>query len=234
MLSVTEVHKSFGGNEILKGISFDVIQGEIVTLIGKIGSGKSTIINLICGLIKPESGKIFINNCMVDPSNRDYIKDLGFLLSGDYLIDDFSTILYWECIGKLLHLNRRYVKNKIKFLIDLCEITNPGIPINQLSSGNKMLVKIGTMLLNDPKILVLDEPFIHLDIEKVNKIEDILSVHNSLGGTIFFTSHQPEPIFRISKKLLLLDNGIISGSLDVKKYGNYDSFRNNLSDYFRN
>ena len=104
MIRIFEVYKNYVGKTVLNGVSFEVKPGEFVTLIGKIGSGKSTIINIICGLVKPDSGQILYNGKRVDFSNRAYIKNIGFLLSGDYLIEDFSTILYWESIGRLLNL----------------------------------------------------------------------------------------------------------------------------------
>jgi ABC-type multidrug transport system ATPase subunit len=233
MIKIFEVYKNYVGKTILNGISFEVKPGEFVTLIGRIGSGKSTIINIICGLVKPDSGQFLYNGTLVDFSNRAYMKNIGFLLSGDYLIEDFSTILYWECIGRLLNFRRDYIKKRIKYLLDLCEISDPHKPINQLSSGNKMLVKIGTMLFNAPQILIIDEPFINLDIGEIFKIEKILLECHKTGNTVFMTTHYPEPIFRISNELLLLENGVIKDHLFVKEYANYDSFRNNLSDYFR-
>ena len=106
MIKLCEIHKSFSSKKVLNGISFEVKPGDFVTLIGKIGSGKSTLINLICGLLKPDKGQIIIDNKKVDFSNRTYINSIGFLLSGDYLIEDFSTILYWDCIGRLLNLRK--------------------------------------------------------------------------------------------------------------------------------
>ena len=94
----------------------------LVTLIGKIGSGKSTIINLICGFLKPDSGLVFIDNVKrLRFQIETYIKEVGFFLSGDYLIEDFSTILYWDCIGRLLNLKRVFVKERIKYLCRLCK-----------------------------------------------------------------------------------------------------------------
>lgn len=233
MIRLDEVYKSFSNKKVLNGISFEVKSGELVTLIGKIGSGKSTIINLICGLLKPDKGHILIDNVEVSYSNRTYIKSLGLLLSGDYLIEDFSTILYWNCIGRILNLKATYIKERINYLLSLCNISDPNKPIGQLSSGNKMLVKIGTMLINSPKILIIDEPFNQLDIGEIYTIENILIDYHNLGNTIFLTTHYPEPIYRISNELILLDEGIIKEHLFINKFDSYDSFRKSLSDYFK-
>lgn len=233
MIRLKEICKKYKNESVLNGVSFEIKSGEFVTLIGRIGSGKSTIINIICGLVKPNSGQFYYNEKHIDFSKRSYIKDFGFILSGDYLIEDFSTILYWESIGKLLNLKRDYIKKRIDYLLELCNISIPSKPISQLSSGNKMLVKFGTMLINDPKVLIIDEPFIHLDIAEVNKIENILIKCHEEGKTIFMTTHSPEPIFRISNKLLILEDGVIKEHLFVKDFSNYILFRNNLSIYFK-
>lgn len=233
MIKLVEVYKEYSGISVLNGVTFNVKSGDIVTLIGKIGGGKSTIINLICGLLKPDKGQIFIDNRRIGVLNRDYIKDVGFILSGDYLIEDFSTILYWDCIGRLLNLKKEFIKERIKFLLDLCEISDPKMPISKLSSGNQMLVKIGTMLLHSPKLLVIDEPFNQLDIGEISKIEKILSGCQKNGNTIFMTSHYPEPIFNLSNEILLLEGGIIKENITQKNFVDYTSFRNSLSDYFK-
>jgi ABC-type multidrug transport system ATPase subunit len=233
MIKLFEVYKEYKGKNVLKGVTFEVKSGDIVTLIGKIGSGKSTIINIICGLLKIDSGKVFIENKAVDFTNRDYIKDIGFILSGDYLIADFSTLIYWDSIGRLLNLKKGHIKERIRFLLELCEISDPNKPISQLSSGNKMLVKVGTMLLNSPKMLIIDEPFNQLDIGEISKIEKILLECQKQGNTIFLTSHYPEPIFRLSDEILLLEDGIIKENIFLNNFIDYNSFRVSLSDYFK-
>ena len=233
MIKLVEVYKEYSGVSVLNGVTFNVKSGDIVTLIGKIGGGKSTIINIICGLLKPDKGQVFIDNRRIGVLNRDYIKDVGFILSGDYLIEDFSTILYWNCIGRLLNLKKELVKERIKFLLDLCEISDPKKPISKLSSGNQMLVKIGTMLLHSPKLLVIDEPFNQLDIGEISKIEKILFDCQKNGNTIFMTSHYPEPVFRLSNEILLLEGGIIKENINPQNFIDYNSFRNSLSDYFK-
>jgi ABC-type multidrug transport system ATPase subunit len=232
MIRLDNIYKAYRSINVLKGVSFDINFGELLALVGKIGSGKTTIINLMCGLIKPDKGKLFYKDRSIDFSDRSYIKDWGFLLSGDYLLEDFSTILYWRSIGKLLKLKRVQIENRIECISDLLDIKELLTPIGKLSSGNKMLVKFGTMLLSDPDILILDEPFIHLDILEINKIENILKNYHKEGKTIFLTTHSPEPLFRICKEILILDNGIIQNRINVNEFSSYYLFYNSLRDYF--
>lgn len=232
MIRLIEIYKEYPGLKVLNGVTFEVKSGQIVTLIGRIGGGKSTIINIICGLLKPDSGHIFIDGKRIGVLNREYIKDVGFIFSGDYLIEDFSTIFYWNCIARLLNLNKEDIKQRIKYLLDLCEISDPRKPISELSSGNKMLVKIGTMLIHSPKLLIIDEPFNQLDIGEISKVEKILFECQKNGKTIFMTSHYPEPIFNLSDEILLLEGGKIKENITVNKFVDYASFRSNLSDYF--
>ena len=193
MIKLYKIRKQFKRNTVLHSISFEVQRGDFKTIIGKIGSGKSTIINLICGLLKPDSGQIYFEDKLIKPADRTYIQKIGFLLSVNYLIEDFSTILYWKSIGKLLNLKRDYIENRISYLLNLFNISDPNLDIGYLSSGNQMLTKIGAMLLSSPEILIIDEPFIHLDMKEVSKIENILKTFNENGITILMATHYSEP-----------------------------------------
>jgi len=172
MIELIGISKCFDKKIVLKDITFCVNRGEFVTIIGKIGSGKSTILNIVSGLIKYDSGELKINGKIVKISNRNYIKDIGVLLSCDYLIEEFSTLLYWKCMGKLLGLTTSEINHRIEYINYICQISDPNIPISKLSSGNKMLVKIGTMLLKEAQILVVDEPFTNLDINEIEKLKE--------------------------------------------------------------
>lgn len=232
ILSVENIKKTYKGKDVLNDVTFEVFQGDFVTLIGRIGSGKSTIVNIIAGLVKPDKGHIIYKGQFVNHKDRAYVRDIGFLLSGDYLIEEFSTVLYWKSVCKLLNLRRSEAEMRIEYLLGLLNVSDPNKPIGQLSSGNKMLVKFGTMLLGDPKVLILDEPFIHLDIMEVQKIENFLTDFNEDGNTILMTTHFPEPLFKIGKNILVLEDGIIKDNLQVKDYKDYESFKSKLSAYF--
>ena len=232
MIRVKDIHKSFGKKQVLRGVTFEIEEGELVSLIGKIGSGKTTIINILSGLIKPDKGTIEYNGQEVSSFNRNYTKDFGFLLSEDYLIEEFSTVLYWKCIGKMLKLRSEVINTRIQNLIELCNIMEQDKPINQLSSGNMMLVKLGAMLLGDPKILIIDEPFLHLDIVEIARIETLLADCNKSGKTIILTTHHPEPIFRIGNRVLVLADGVIDNQIFVNNYKSFDTFQNDLYEFF--
>lgn len=233
MLNVDRIYKRFGQKIVLKGVTFQLLPGDFITLIGRIGSGKSTILNIIAGVVRADKGDIFYKGQPVNYKDRSYIKEIGILLSQDYLLGEFSTVLYWRSICKLLSIKSQEANEKIDYLLDLLKVSDPMSPISHLSSGNKMLVKFGTMLLGNPKMLVIDEPFIHLDIVEVKKIEKILTNYIKEGNSILMTTHSPEPLFRIGKKLLILEDGIIMDSISVQDYKDYYSFASSLNEYFK-
>jgi len=234
MLEIEKIYKRFGHKAVLKGVTFKLLQGDFITIIGRIGSGKSTILNIIAGLISADAGSILYKGQPVNYKDRAYIKDIGFLLSQDYLLEEFSAVLYWKSISKLLNMKSGEANTRIEYILDLLNVSDPIGPISHLSSGNKMLVKFGTMLLGNPKVLIIDEPFIHLDILEVQKIENILTNFSKDGNTILMTTHFPEPLFKIGNKLIILENGIITDSLSVQDYKDYDGFKSNLAIYFKN
>lgn len=232
MIRLEDIHKSYAGISVLKGVSLNLNKGDFVTLIGKIGSGKSTLINIISGLVKPDKGRIFYKDEEVNYMNRSYIRDFGVLLSGDYLFEDFSAIHYWSSLCKILNISYVDSKSKISQLIELLGIKEPTKPIGKLSSGNRMLVKIGTMLLNNPKVLIIDEPFVHLDILEIKTIEDVLLRFHSDGNTILLSTHYPEPIYNIGTKLVVLKDGAIKMKFSTSDYPDYLSFKTGLAEYF--
>ncbi len=232
MIRLENIHKSYAGASVLKGLTLNINRGDFISLSGKIGCGKSTLINIVAGLVKPDMGRMFYNNEEISYRNRKYLKNIGFLLSAQYLFEEFSTVHYWKGLCRLLNISTTDTKNKISDLVERFRIKEPDKPIGKLSSGNKMLVKFGTMLLNNPETLIIDEPFVHLDLSEIKAIETFLSDFHHAGNTVLLATHYPEPVYNIGAKLAILQDGIIRKIISTNDSPDYLSFRESMADYF--
>jgi ABC-type multidrug transport system ATPase subunit len=230
-LSCNSISKSFNGKQVLSSLSFSVNRGELVALIGKNSSGKSTICNIISQLVSQDSGVLQINNEEIVSVNQLKPHKLGFLLCQDYLISEFNAKEYLFSLGRLSNYRKDYLHNRIGKLLEHLRFDEPNTLIGNLSTGKKMLVKIAYMLLGDPKILIIDEPFANLDLEYRKIIQDLLLSLKNEGKTILLVTHFPEHIFNMANRVLILEDGNIQSELIVSNYESYDVFLNSILNY---
>lgn len=230
-LSCNNISKSFNGKKVLSSLSFTVNKGELVALIGKNSSGKSTICNIISRLIIQDSGELHINNEVVVSVNQLKTHELGFLLCQDYLINEFHAKEYLFSLGRLSNYSKDYLNNRIEELLERLRFKENKTLIGNLSTGKKMLVKIAYMLLGDPKILIIDEPFANLDLEYRKILQDLFLLLIDEGKTILLVTHFPEHIFNMANRVLILEDGKIQNELIVSKYDKYDKFLNSILNY---
>ena len=230
-ISITNLRKVFNNSVILSSVSFNIKRGECVAIIGKNGAGKSTICNIMSRLIRQDEGSFKIDNVEITDQHLLWGKKIRFLLSHEYLIKELSINDYLMALGKLMGLNKKYLTTRIPYLIKFLEIGDSTMEIGELSSGNKMLVKIAFMLLNEPEVIVLDEPFINLDLHYKNKIHELLLSLNKEGKTIIMITHYPEEVFSIAQRVLILDDGEIIQDLLISEYIDYKHFFDRVSSF---
>lgn len=214
-IELLNVEKSYGKNKILNGLTFSISKHEFVGLIGNNGCGKTTTINCLCNLTKYDRGVInFLGNKVV-PNYVSYKNEIGLVLSNHYFVDDFNIIQYWKFICKFQKVPLNEINNRINDLVSLLDLVNDkNKQIKHLSTGSKMKVAIGAALIHNPNILILDEPFINLDIKSIETVKNLLKNLHS-NKTLLITSHNLELVVDICDRYLIMDNGIIT--LDIKK-----------------
>lgn len=223
MLKVTNLTKYYDGITALNDVSLNVEKGDIYGFLGPNGAGKTTAIRIMMGIIKQDSGKIELNNNEINEKNR---MALGYLPEdrGLYQKQSLEDVLLY--FGRLRGLNILDVKIKVNQWLDRFNLINrKNRKIEELSKGNQQKVQFIIALINDPTILILDEPFTGLDPINQLLMKDIIREMQSEGKTILFSTHQMGQVERICNRICLLNEGgvVLEGALnDIKS-----SYRSN-------
>ena len=215
LISLKKISLSFKKNHlILDNISLDILRGQVLGLLGPNGAGKSSLINIITGLIKPNYGKIFINN--EDITNYPiYSRSKKFKISlvpqiGGYF-SDLNTEDNLNAIGEILIKDSKYRKFKIQNLISKFELDAVRkVEAKFLSGGMKRRLVISMSLLGDPEILLMDEPLAALDPQTIQMLQNIIvKLQTEYNLTIIITDHQARDLLAVCDKAIILSNSKI-------------------------
>jgi len=199
ILSIKGVTKSFGKKEVLQNINVSIKKGEIFGLIGRTGSGKSVLIKIIIGFLKPDTGKIILNNSIKNKIN--------FSMQHNSIYDYLTVKQNLKYFAKIYGLSKKERKIAIPEIIDRLSLKEfENVIIKKLSGGTQKKVDIGCSLLNNPDILIFDEPFLGLDPELVAKLGEFIWDLNKKGKTIIISSHDITQLKRICSKFAIIKN----------------------------
>ena len=172
MIRTKEIRKSFGTLEVLKGIDLLVERGEVVSIVGPSGAGKTTLMRMIAGIMKPTGGEIRYDGIEIDTLGEKY-RDIFGYLPQEF---GFSVQDYLEYMAALKGIGKKETKEKIQELLEIVSLTDVRKKkIVKLSGGMKRRVGIAQALLNDPKVLILDEPTSGLDPGERMRFRNLLS-----------------------------------------------------------
>ena len=207
-IQVKEISKSYSDIQALKGLSMEIPAGTLFGILGPNGAGKSTLIKILATLIEPDSGEISINNINLIKNSRQIRELIGYvaqdvaldkILTGRELLD-FQSDLY--------HINKNKKLERIETLINQLEM-NDWIDrkCGTYSGGMKRRIDLAAGLLHLPKVLILDEPTVGLDIESRNIIWQLLKDLRNDGMTVLLSSHYLDEIDKLADRLIIIDNG---------------------------
>lgn len=211
-LSVEKISKAFrmrdaGSGQprlltVLRRVSFDVSQGEIVSLVGESGSGKTTLLRIIQGLIRPDTGTVSIDGHVAEGPGR----DRGFVFQQATLLPWRSARSNVEFGLELQGLPRRMRAERSRALLDLVGLGNAGAQYpHQLSGGMQQRVGLARALAIDPAILLMDEPFSALDAQTREVLQaELLRIHAETGKTILFVTHDLDEAIYLSNRIVVL------------------------------
>ena len=214
IIKIEKVSLSFQKRQILDGISFKLNQGEILGLLGPNGVGKSTIFNLITGLLKPDFGSIIIgkenvvNYSIAERANKFKI---SFVPQYGGYFHDLTLLENLNAIAEIQINNKKERLNKIEVLISKFEFeTILNIKAKFLSGGQKKKLVIALALLNDPKVLLLDEPFAALDILTIKMLKElIVNLQSQEGISICVCDHQARDLLSCVDTAIIISNSKI-------------------------
>ena len=215
MIEVGNIHKSYGTLEVLKGISLKVDKGEIISVVGASGAGKSTLLHIIGTLDSPDAGTIEINGVNVRKLSDKKLaafrnKHIGFVFQFHHLLPEF-TALENICIpGFLGKRNKREVERKAKELLNFMGLKDRSQhKPNELSGGEQQRVAVARALINDPDVILADEPSGNLDSASAVELHNLFfSLRNSFNQTYIIVTHNTDLANMADKKLTIRD-GVI-------------------------
>ena len=212
MIELKNIEKSFGKYQVLKDISLNIEPGKITAIVGPNGSGKTTIIKSILGLVKPDKGEILINNKSVIKEHL-YRKDIGYMPQVASFPDNLTVTEVFNMISDL----RKQSVNGNANLINILQLESEMNQKNKtLSGGNKQKVSACIALMFDPKIIILDEPTAGLDPVASANLKKKIIEQRDAGKTIILTSHIMTEIEELSDNILFLIEGkiVFDGTLN--------------------
>ena len=230
-IKVINLKKSYGSKEAVKNLNFEIKENEIVGLLGPNGSGKTTTIGMILGLLKPSSGEVLINGLKIEKYRYDILQKINFISPYIELPKKLTVKQNLIVYGKLYSVKNLkekidYLANKLRLEKLLNRITG------ELSSGQKNRISLAKAIINDPNVLLLDEPTASFDPEIGDFVRTFLENYKKENKvSILLASHNMDEVTRLCSSIMMMKNGSIIDEGKpkdlIKKHG-----RQNLEEVF--
>src|SRR6056297_137671 len=210
MLEIINLKKHFNKTKAVDDISFKVEKGEILGLLGPNGAGKSTTISMISTLLKTDEGQILYKGINIEKNSKQIQNELGFVPQEIALypsLSGYDNLKFW---GRIYGLKGDNLKEKIKEVSQIIGIDKRlKDRVEEYSGGMKRRLNIGSALLHNPEIIILDEPTVGIDPQSRKHILDSVKEINKKGSTVIYTSHYMEEVEYLCDKICIMDEGKI-------------------------
>ena len=230
-IEVINLKKTYGTKEAVKNINFEIKENEIIGLLGPNGSGKTTTIGMILGLLKPTSGEVLINGLRIEKYRNDILQKINFISPYIELPKKLTVKQNLIVYGKLYSVKN--LKEKIDYLVNKLRLENLLNRITgELSSGQNNRISLAKAIINDPTVLLLDEPTASLDPEIGDFVRTFLENYKKENKvSILLASHNMDEVTRLCSSIMMMKNGSIIDEGKpkdlIKKHG-----RQNLEEVF--
>lgn len=218
MLEVKNARMLYGDLVAVDHLSFKIEPGEIFGLLGTNGAGKTTTFRMIMGLLDPTDGEILYNGKKVGYHN---VNEIGYMIEERSLLTKISVKDLMLYFGQLKDMEPKVILERLDYWLKRFDITDyKNKKIKELSKGNQQKIQFISAIINNPKLLVLDEPFSGLDPINMELFVEVIRDFQKKGSMVVFSSHQLDHVESFCEKLIVLEKGkaIIEGRIDkVKK-----------------
>ena len=221
MIELSNVVKTYDpGVKALNGISLKIDDGEFVFLVGPSGSGKSTIIKLLTAELEPTAGSVLVNGFVLEkirPRAIPYLRrTLGVIFQDFRLIENKTVYDNVAFAMRVIGAGEGAIKKRVPYVLDLVGLENKGRRLpHELSGGEQQRVAIARALVNNPSVIIADEPTGNLDPSRSLEIMMLLEQINALVTTVMVVTHEKELVNRFTKRVVAIDEGkIISDGMD--------------------
>lgn len=215
MINVSNIHKSYGSIEVLKGINLEIKKAEIVSIVGKSGAGKTTLLQIIGTLLDSDQGTVSINNTEVSKLKEKALskfrnQNLGFVFQSHQLLPEFTALENVIIPGLIAQNSRKVVEDKAKEILNFLDL---GHRLNhkpkELSGGEQQRVAVARALLNDPEVILADEPSGNLDTQNKEELHQLFfTLREKFNQTFVIVTHDMA-LAKMSDRIITMKDGII-------------------------
>lgn len=220
MLQIKNLTKTYGTKRAVDNLSLHILPGEIYGFIGHNGAGKTTTIKSVCGILQFDSGDIHIDGKSIKDDPLGCKRSLAYIPDNPDMYEFLSGIKYLNFIADVFGVPADVRQVRIHQYSDLFELTSDlAQPISAYSHGMKQKLAIISALIHEPKLIIMDEPFVGLDPIASHALKTIMRERCNAGGAIFFSTHVLEVAEKLCDKIAIIKNGklVVSGKMeDVK------------------
>ena len=208
MVSVENLRKKFGDDEVVRGISFQISRGEFFGLLGPNGAGKTTTIGMLTGLVEPSGGRILIDGNDFFQNPMQSKAKMGFVPQAFALYPTLCALDNLTFFARLYGLRKGRLKERITAVLDLVGLADRADQtVSTFSHGMKRRLNIAAGLIHEPDLLILDEPTVGVDTQSRNAILETLEGLSKSGVTLLYTTHYIEEAERLCHRVGILDQG---------------------------
>ena len=220
MLKIQNFSKVYDGKPAVDNLSLEVEAGDIYAFIGHNGAGKTTTIKACCGILQFEQGDIFINGLSIKESPIECKRQMAYIPDNPELYEYLCGIKYLNVVADIYGVGKKERSERIAKYADAFGLTEDlAQPVSAYSHGMKQKLAIISAWLHDPKLIIMDEPFVGLDPVAAHTLKTMMREHCDNGGAIFFSTHVLEVAEKLCDKVAIIKNGrlITSGDMDTVK-----------------
>lgn len=225
ILQIEHLSKSYGDLKAVDDISLKAKKGSLFSFLGMNGAGKSTTINIICSILKKDSGKIYVNGYDLDKDVNKIKEEIGIVFQNSVLDNDLTVYQNLKVRASFYGFSKKEEKEKINNIVNLLQLNEIlDKPINKLSGGQKRRVDIARSMIHNPKLLILDEPTTGLDPKTRLMVWDLINeIRNKTGMNVFLTTHYMEEAEESTYIVIMNKGKIISEGTPLELKNKYTS-----------
>ena len=217
MLKIKNLSKSYGTKKAVDNVNLHIKKGEIYAFIGHNGAGKTTTLKACCGLLGFEEGEIYIDGTSIKTDPIGCKQKLAYIPDNPDLYAFMTGVQYLHFVGDIYKVESGIRQERIRRYADLFELTESlAMPIGAYSHGMKQKLALIAALMHEPKLMIMDEPFVGLDPKAAHTVKQIMRELCDKGAAIFFSTHVLEVAEKLCDKVAIIKDGkvVLEGTMD--------------------